>query len=370
MEIRGHRKGAVSRARRGGGAFATCLGLLVAMVGSGTVALTQWHHASPVTIRATAAAMVAPQAPTKTGRTSSTSLAATGLKLTMTTSQFTATPDRSSPAVAAQRRRPPVTTTTTTATTVPPATPATPTASPTPAPSTSYPTGIPDATEPSGLAPPGTGALAGYALTYVSDFSGASLPAGWDAYSGVPGSDPGAQFGSAHSVVSGGMLQLNASQDPAYNDEWVTGGVCQCGYSQTYGAYFVRSRVTGPGPTGVELLWPLANTWPPEVDFNETGGGTTSTSATLHFGSTNSQDQQTLTIDMTQWHTWGVIWTPSSITYTVDGRAWATVAVSSEIPNQAMTLDLQQQTWCGSGWACPTSNQSMDVDWVAEYAPQ
>src|ERR1019366_936191 len=214
MEIRGHRKGAVSRARRGGGAFATCLGLLVAMVGSGTVALTQWHHASPVIIRATAAAMVAPQAPTKTGRTSSTSLAATGLKLTMTTSQFTATPDRSSPAVAAQRRRSPVTTTTTTATTVPPATPATPTASPTPAPSTSYPTGIPDATEPSGLAPPGTGALAGYALTYVSDFSGASLPAGWDAYSGVPGSDPGAQFGSAHSVVSGGMLQLNASQDP------------------------------------------------------------------------------------------------------------------------------------------------------------
>jgi beta-glucanase (GH16 family) len=164
------------------------------------------------------------------------------------------------------------------------------------------------------------------------------------------------------------MLQLNTWQDPAYSDEWVTGGVCQCGYSQTYGAYFVRSRLTGPGPTGVELLWPVADVWPPEIDFNETGGDTTSTSATLHFGSSNSQDQQTLSIDMTQWHTWGVIWTPTSITYTVDGRAWGTVAVSSEIPDQAMTLDLQQQTWCGSGWACPTSDQSMDVDWVAEYA--
>ena len=25
---------------------------------------------------------------------------------------------------------------------------------------------------------------------------------------------------------------------------------------------------------------------------------------------------------MTQWHTWGVIWTPTSITYTVDGSVW------------------------------------------------
>ena len=188
-------------------------------------------------------------------------------------------------------------------------------------------------------------------------------------YSGVPGSDPGAQFGSAHAVVSGGMLQLNAWQDPAYNGEWVTGGVCQCGHGQTYGAYFVRSRVTGPGPTQVELLWPVANVWPPEIDFNETLGTTDGTSATVHFGSANGQDQRTLSIDMTQWHTWGVIWTPSSVTYTVDGRAWSTVMNTSEIPNQAMTLDLQQQTWCSSGWACPTAPQSMDVDWAAEYSP-
>jgi hypothetical protein len=48
---------------------------------------------------------------------------------------------------------------------------------------------------------------------------------------------------------------------------------------------------------------------------------------------------------------------------------WGTVAVPSEIPNQAMTLDLQQQTWCTLGTACPTSPQSMDIDWVAEYTP-
>ena len=110
-----------------------------------------------------------------------------------------------------------------------------------------------------------------------------------------------------------------------------------------------------------------ANTWPPEVDFNETFGGTADTTATVHYGASNSQIQRTVKLDMTQWHTWGVIWTAATITYTVDGNVWGTVTTSSSIPNQAMWLTLQQQTWCASGWACPTAPQSMQVDWVAEY---
>jgi beta-glucanase (GH16 family) len=72
---------------------------------------------------------------------------------------------------------------------------------------------------------------------------------------------------------------------------------------------------------------------------------------------------------MTQWHTWGVVWTPTSITYTVDGHAWNSFTNASEVPDVPMTLDLQQQTWCGAtpAWACPSTPQSMQVDWVAEY---
>jgi hypothetical protein len=272
----------------------------------------------------------------------------------------------------AHKKAPTSTTTTTTATTTSstttvPTSTSTSTSTTTTLAASSYPIGTVDATSPSGMAPPSATALAGYAQSYVNDFTGTSLPSGWSVYNGTPGGDPGAQFSGSHVVVGGGVLSLNTWQDPAYNNEWVTGGLCQCGHAQTYGAYFVRTRVTGAGPTAVELLWPAANVWPPEVDFNETGGTTTATSATVHFGTANSIDQRSLTIDMTQWHTWGVIWTPTSITYTVDGRAWGTVAVTSEIPNQAMTLDLQQQTWCSSGWACPTAPQSMQIDWVAEY---
>lgn len=234
--------------------------------------------------------------------------------------------------------------------------------------SSSYPVGTASNSEPSGEAPPSPWALPGYRQSYVTDFGGSSLPPGWSAFSGTPGSDPGSQWASSHVVESGGLLQLNAWPDPAYGNEWVTGGLCQCAVAQTYGAYFVRSRMTGPGPTQVELLWPVSG-WPPEIDFSETYGGDSSSMATLHFSSANDEVHQVLNIDMTKWHTWGVIWTPSLISYVVDGKVWGTVNVASEIPDQPMTLDLQQQTWCSSGEACPTSPQSSQIDWVAEYQP-
>ncbi len=233
------------------------------------------------------------------------------------------------------------------------------------------PNGTVDPSEPSGQAPPGDTAMPGYHETYVNDFTGTTIPQGWDVYTGVPGGDPGSQWALGHVVVADGQLQLNTFQDPAFGGEWVTGGLCQCGIEQTYGAYFVRSRATGAGPTMVELLWPITG-WPPEIDFSETNGEIGSSSATLHFTSANSQIHNTVDVDITQWHTWGVIWTPTSVIYTVDGRVWGEVDIPADIPNQPMTLDLQQQTWCDAtpNFACPTSPQSMLVDWVAEYTPK
>jgi len=229
-----------------------------------------------------------------------------------------------------------------------------------------FPIGVASSSEPSGESPPPSNALAGYRLSYVNDFTGTSLPSGWSAFSGTPGGDPGSLWEPSQVTVGGGLLQLNTSRDPAHNNGWVSGGLCQCGLPQTYGAYFVRSRLTGLGPTQVELLWPTVG-WPPEIDFNETYGGDTATSATLHYTAANNTVSAALDVNMTEWHTWGVIWTPKSITYTVDGHVWATMSTPSEIPNQPMTLDFTQQTWCSSGSACPTSAQSTYVDWVAEY---
>jgi hypothetical protein len=201
---------------------------------------------------------------------------------------------------------------------------------------------------------------------YSTDFKGSTLPSGWDAYSGEPGGDTGALFSPSGITVSNGLLNVNTIQQ---GGGWVTGGVCDCGLGLTYGAFFVRSRLTGAGPTGVELLWPDAQVWPPEIDFNETLGGTTSTTATVHYTASDQIVHQVMNgIDETQWHTWGVIWTPTSVTYTLDGQVWGTDSDAATIPTIAMHLSLQAQTWCASGWACPTTPESMQVDWVAEYS--
>jgi hypothetical protein len=233
-----------------------------------------------------------------------------------------------------------------------------------------YPIGIPNSSEASGMAPPAPNAMSGYQMTYSTNFPGDAVPSGWTVYHGEPMTDTGAQFGTAHVVVRGGMLRLNTWRDPQYQNRWVTGGLCLCAKPQTYGAYFVRSRVTGGGASAVQLLWPATNAWPPEVDFNETGGRINSTSATDHFGPTNQIVQNELRINVLQWHTWGVIWTPTTLTYTVDGVAWATVSNrSAQIPDIPMHLALQQQTWCNFNRLCPSAPVSMLVNWVVAYQP-
>lgn len=230
-----------------------------------------------------------------------------------------------------------------------------------------YPVGISSSLQPSGMAPPAPNALQGYRLAYENNFLGSKLPSDWDAFTGVPGGDAGGQFASNHVLVRNGMLQLLTSKDASYDMKWVTGGVCQCALASTYGAYFVRSRVTGAGPNEVELLWPANNQWPPEIDFNETGGSLTSSSSTIHFGVINQIDQHSILINMDQWHTWGVIWTPHKISYVVDGQVWGTITTPSEIPQIPMTLDLEQRSLCSDGSQCPSHPVLMDVDWVAEY---
>jgi len=231
-----------------------------------------------------------------------------------------------------------------------------------------YPVGTPDSTEPSGEAPPSSQALVGYTPSYQNDFTGTAVPPGWEVFTGIPLFDPGGHFGISHVVVSNGLLQLNTYRDPSWGDRWVTGGICQCGVARRYGAYFVRSRVTGAGPTEVQLLWPAAiHMWPPEIDFNETGGTDASTTSSVHFGKANNVVRSKVVIDMTLWHTWGVIWTPTNILYTVDGRIWGQFRVASDISKVPMTLDFEQRQECEENRQCPTAPESMQIDWVAEY---
>jgi Glycosyl hydrolases family 16 len=239
---------------------------------------------------------------------------------------------------------------------------ATPRAKPSHRPAVSY---------PSGLMPAGN--IPGWHLTYSQDFNGDYLPSGWGAYSGQPGGDPNGNWDPANVDVSNGELHLTANSGS-------TGGVGFSGNPQTYGMYLVRMKgdyEPGAEISNIALLWPAdGSSWPPEIDFYEDGGGNRDGyTASMHPGP-NGDDccviRHSTSNTGAQWHTYGVIWTSSSITYTIDGKPWAKVQ-QSEVsspgswPDMPMNLDLQSQNLGGDqpGGGVDT----MTVAWVAEYAP-
>ncbi len=237
--------------------------------------------------------------------------------------------------------------------------------------------GLTTTADPSGVPMP-VGNLPGWKQVFSDDFTETTLnPAVWKVYWGQPGGDPGGWFDPSHVYTSGGMLVISAYQDPADGGAWATGGVSTSpSFDQTYGKYEVRFRMdAGVGIAHTILLWPQSNAWPPEVDFSEDNGGDRQTDyATLHYGASNTMIQNQLAVNLTQWHTLGVEWTPGRLVYTVDGRDWATVS-NPNVPSIPMSLDIQTQAWaCGtSSWEhCPNATTpahvNLDVDWAVAYA--
>ncbi len=213
----------------------------------------------------------------------------------------------------------------------------------------------------------------GWQLTYSTDFAGSSLPSGWLAYNGEPGGDPDGNWDSSNVTVSGGALNLLATPS-------AQAGVQFYGNPQTYGRYLVRMKGDYEPDLAINnlaILWPAQQgVWPPEVDFYQDLGGTRQNfSASLHPGPDGDGGccvvaSPTQDVNATAWHTYGVQWTPSSLTYTIDGQVWASVSSSSlssaQWPTIPMNLTLQSQNQAS---AQPSGTiDTMSVAWVAEYS--
>lgn len=242
------------------------------------------------------------------------------------------------------------------------------------------PTGV----DPSGETPSTT--LSGFTLNYVQDFNGNSIPAGWLAFSGVPGGESAsvAQWVPGMCTVSGGEAHFTAQ------------GIDSCGMAfygtnQEYGAWFARlkgdSEPSDMSFSNIFLLWPANNQWPPEIDIYEDSGesrSATSASVINTVGNTCSSDDTPcvkaytqsngqaggVPNDGTQWHTYGVEWTPSGVTWLIDGRVIYTAPASqakspAQQPATPMNMGLQSQNLNGAG--TPAQRETMTVDWVEQY---
>ena len=196
-------------------------------------------------------------------------------------------------------------------------------------------------------------------MVFSDNFSGSALDTSkWDTC--YPWADSGAgctNYGNpelewylpAQDQVSGGALHLVASETP-------TNGTTQNGQPTTYawrsgilttfksldftyGYVQVTARIPkGDGLWPTLWLLPQNETWPPEVDFQESVDGSTYTTTSTFHPSAGGQDQQAYTspTDLSAgWHTYALDWEPGSLTWYVDGHQVFAHA-GSDVPSQPM----------------------------------
>lgn len=175
---------------------------------------------------------------------------------------------------------------------------------------------------------------------FTDNFNGTSLSSSWWNYNGLS-SASGSYFRPQNIKVSGGSLVLTSTK---VNGAWAGAGVGQK-TNLKYGRWLIRGKIDrGHGVTFVGLLWPLVG-WPPEIDFAEDNAGDRNMMlGTVHYVGGSETSKTLSSIDSTQWHTYGVEWTPGKVVFTVDGRVWATTAAGNT-PSQTMRLGLQTEPW-------------------------
>lgn len=222
--------------------------------------------------------------------------------------------------------------------------------------------------------------MPGWQADFVDNFGGSLNTSTWGRYDG------GVPVGTV-SKYARGNVGVNTSLQPSdgvmqlttkkVNGSWTSGGVSSApGFSAVQGKWVIKAKFDRAYGVGYAfLLMPKGGGWPPELDIIEGTMGGPHLMSTFHYGTeTNHQQIQRWRrgVDMSVWHTYGVTMTADKITYTLDGREWASVS-TTEVPTRAMWLGFQAGVKncavstgeCLSATTPTTSNIS--VDWVAHY---
>jgi hypothetical protein len=194
------------------------------------------------------------------------------------------------------------------------------------------------------------------------DFTSPASLQGWGVYDGPGNAGYGVRTPDAISFANNVMTITGDAQG-------TTGGMA-APLGQQYGMWEVRMKVPvgAPGYSPVLLLWPDAENWPTggEVDFAEgtTDGSRQTYSGALHYSAQDQWDPAVVGVDATQWHNYAVEWTPTKITYFIDGVPWKTYTDTSKFPPGPMHLAIQLDvhTLDLAGGA------TMQVAWARQYS--
>jgi beta-glucanase (GH16 family) len=238
--------------------------------------------------------------------------------------------------------------------------------------------------DPSGQAMP-VGDLPGWHQIFADTF-GTDVPLGrfpsavssrWTGYSdGVTDtSGHGTYYPSKVISVHGGLMTMNIHTENGVHlvaapEPILPGNHGGGPGSQTYGRYAIRFRADAiPGYKIAWLLWPQSGVWNEgEIDWPE-GNLTGSFQAFVHHvGDPQSQDAYAPGAKFTTWHTAVIEWSPSSVTFLLDGKSIGSTTNTANIPSTPFRWVLQTETALSSSAPSDSASGQVQVDWVAVYS--
>ena len=218
-------------------------------------------------------------------------------------------------------------------------------------------------------APAGTG---GWTRDFLENFDAPLNTNVWGRYQGRSAASTISTWGASNVYTRQGKLLINTINR---NGVWTSGGVSSgVGAVRTQGQWLVRAKLDRASGIGYAfLLYPAGGGWPPEIDIAEGTAGQTKIMSVLHFDSANKQVKKDLHLDITQWHTYGVIMYGSNISFTVDGAVWFSF-VNAGVPAVPMWFGMQTNAKPNDGvnWEWVTgatpNTSKIAVDWVSHYS--
>jgi hypothetical protein len=216
--------------------------------------------------------------------------------------------------------------------------------------------------------------LPGWTRDFVDDFDRLNT-AVWGVYeSSNNGGGLLSEYDTSNVAVSGGMMSIRTYN--AGGNDWRSGGVSSAkGFSAAKGKWAMRAKFDRAYGIGYAfLLMPKGGGWPPEVDIAEGTAGGPRVMSTLHWSASNFTDSRSnYTVDMTLWHTYGVVLSDNKAQFTIDGAVWTTIN-NANVPRVPMWIGFQAgakapiSTATGEVVGAKTPQTSkIYIDWVAHW---
>ncbi len=186
------------------------------------------------------------------------------------------------------------------------------------------------------------GNFKGWTQDFVDDFNGPLNTTRWGRYESANNQiGMHSEYDRTNVYTENGNMVLRTYN--AGGDDWRAAGVSgNPGFAAAQGKWVVRARFErAPGLGYAFLLYPRGGGWPPEVDIAEGTAGGPRIMSTLHWSTANLTDSRFKTgVDMTKWHTYGVILSDDKVEFTLDGAVWTTINNTGS-PRMPMWIGLQ-----------------------------